>query len=586
MRRNDLRSIPALNTGSTPPAGASTGSRLGRWLPALLVLLGALAFGTHLASPGYFASDELFYMAGAISMRESGDWLVPVYDGEPRLKKPPLQYWLVAVSYELFGVGLAQARLPSALAAAGCVALLYGLGLQLFGRTRAGLYGMCALLSSSLFLRQAHVAITDSVLALFVLAAWFGLACARSGRRGGAVLAWVAMALAALQKGPVGVLIPLLTLIVWMAWQGRREGLAWRTFFPPSGMLIFWVLVLPWPLLVLHRLGWAGFTDPVQSEVGLHVSASLSHTVSAGGHYLVDLIRSIWPWSFLLVLCRRPHVQGSAFRFLAVAVGLVVLVYSVGVLKERWRYMIPAVPALALLCGHVLATLEQSGEHARVRRVLYWGSLAWLVWAVAVAGGQGLAARTSAPATAMVLFVVAGVALVGGGAALRGLRRAPDFLPWALAMAATLPVVNTALAFSPRALGPPHAMYALAREHVEGIPPTAVAVVDVKGHPGSLAWMAVRHALPACEPQQVDPTRARVLLTTAAAWGDVPPETRALYRFLAARVQVESRRPTYRGPELCVYLVLARIGPVLGLEPARMGPAPRPTTRRPRDRSL
>ena len=62
--------------------------------------------------PPYHA-DENFYVESSLRMVESGDYITPVYHDKKRFAKPILYYWMVASSYELFGVSLSSARLPS-----------------------------------------------------------------------------------------------------------------------------------------------------------------------------------------------------------------------------------------------------------------------------------------------------------------------------------------------------------------------------------------------------------------------------------------------------------------------------------------
>ena len=186
----------------------------------------------------------------------SSDWLIPRYHGRPRLQKPPLNYWLIAVSYRVFGVGIWQGRLPSALGGSLAVVLTYLFGLSLFSNQRSGLYGACALLACYVFMSHAHRAMTDVVLTLFVLGAFGGFAVAIfSDRAWGAPLAWVSTAGACLQKGPVGAVLPVAAVVAWMLVYSRKRGVKWRRVFSPLGIALFLLIVMPWPILAVQELG-------------------------------------------------------------------------------------------------------------------------------------------------------------------------------------------------------------------------------------------------------------------------------------------------------------------------------------------
>src|SRR5207253_725641 len=71
------------------------------------------------------------YAGAAREMVEAHRWLLPTNDGIPRLQKPPLLYWLIILSFKLFGVSAAAARLPGALATVASVALIFLIGEKL-----------------------------------------------------------------------------------------------------------------------------------------------------------------------------------------------------------------------------------------------------------------------------------------------------------------------------------------------------------------------------------------------------------------------------------------------------------------------
>ena len=82
---------------------------------ALLVILLALAALLHVATIGsgdLYSQTEGQYAGAAREMVEAHQWLLPTNDGAPRLQKPPLLYWLIIVSFKVFGVNAAAARLP------------------------------------------------------------------------------------------------------------------------------------------------------------------------------------------------------------------------------------------------------------------------------------------------------------------------------------------------------------------------------------------------------------------------------------------------------------------------------------------
>ena len=93
----------------------------------------------------------------------NGNWIVPHFNGVPRINKPPLFYWVVAISYKIFGINEFSARLPSALAAIGTVLITYLWGKRLEDR-KNGFWAGMVLMASPLFFLISRFCITDMLL--------------------------------------------------------------------------------------------------------------------------------------------------------------------------------------------------------------------------------------------------------------------------------------------------------------------------------------------------------------------------------------------------------------------------------------
>lgn len=180
-------------------------------LPALL-LYPSIDF--HLLEP-----DEGRYAQIPREMILQGDWVVPHLQSKPYLDKPPLFYWLVAISYTLFGVSEESARLVPALAVHLTILMVYLLGRRSLGE-RSAFWGALMLSIAPGFVGMGRLLILDGLLTLFVTAAIFctfeAIRTPQFDRRW-----WYAAALAAgfgiLTKGPISLL-----LLVPPVWVYRR----------------------------------------------------------------------------------------------------------------------------------------------------------------------------------------------------------------------------------------------------------------------------------------------------------------------------------------------------------------------------
>ena len=251
MSRKDTASLSL-----DAPAGASIGAAVARRriVVGALVVVAWLAWsiGLHpLTLP-----DEGRYAGIAWEMLRSGDWLVPTQDGLPFFHKPPLFYWLTALSMRVFGVSAAAARLAPLLCA--CLAIA---GMFAVTRRRAGepiaAATVFVLATMPLLFGAAQYANLDLPVAAFIaLAIVFAADAALdlqhgASHRNALLLAWACAALGMLAKGLIGIVLPGLVIVAWLA--ALRQ---WRTIarlLSPAGIALFVLIAAPWFVLVERR---------------------------------------------------------------------------------------------------------------------------------------------------------------------------------------------------------------------------------------------------------------------------------------------------------------------------------------------
>src|SRR5256714_6883902 len=144
---------------------------------AILVALTALLHLGTIGSGDLYSETEGQYAGAAREMIESHQWLLPTNDGIPRLQKPPLLYWLIVVSYKVFGVNAAAARLPIGLAIVATTALTFLIGERLRDHWHGFLAGLIYLTSAGTFL-LGRIIMPEPVFSAFLAGSFF---CAVSG---------------------------------------------------------------------------------------------------------------------------------------------------------------------------------------------------------------------------------------------------------------------------------------------------------------------------------------------------------------------------------------------------------------------
>jgi 4-amino-4-deoxy-L-arabinose transferase-like glycosyltransferase len=111
------------------------------WAWVTLIVTTCMVLVPNLAFP-LIEPDETRYAQIAIEMIESRDWVTPTLDGQAYLDKPPLMYWLTALSFQTFGMNETAARIPSMLSAFATILLVYGWGQLILNRRSAWLGAM------------------------------------------------------------------------------------------------------------------------------------------------------------------------------------------------------------------------------------------------------------------------------------------------------------------------------------------------------------------------------------------------------------------------------------------------------------
>lgn len=266
---------------------------------ALLALSGLLFF-IGLGDMGLTDRDEGRNAEAGREMFESGDRLTPTFNYELRVAKPVFLYWLMDVSYRLFGVNEFAARFPSAFFGV-CLIVLQYCFLAYVRDQAVALFGALMLLLNIEILGLGRMALTDSVLIFFTTASLYGFWLGLHGE--GPVRRWIwvfyiGMAIATLTKGPVGFVVPLVAVALYLTWT-RRWRDYWRNGVPLAGTLLFLLLTLPWYVAMFMVHGDAYASGAKAHTIGRFLSPMEGHSFTIF-FYLPVLFLGFFPWSGFL----------------------------------------------------------------------------------------------------------------------------------------------------------------------------------------------------------------------------------------------------------------------------------------------
>ena len=440
-------------------------------LEALLIAVWALAL--NLIGNGaipLWDRDEPRYARCVIEMMESGDYLHPTFNAEPRYHKPVLIYWLMVAGTAIGGANPFGARLVSSVAGMGTCLLVWWLGRRMMGRG-AGFWSAIVLATAPFMIAESKMATTDATLTFFLVVCWFCLWELQN--RDSWLLAglfWIAFALAILTKGPVAPVFLIAFGALGWWWGGLLD--CWKRLRWLWGVPLCILIAAPWFILItLHSRG-----EFYNVAVGYHVIRRATEGIEEHGgfpgYYVLLTLFLFFPWSILIGPAlrsawlsdawtskfvmdpetRRERIWGwmqgwlrprsmppqTAFVLAWIFGPLLV----VEIMRTKLiHYYLPAVPAWGLLTGGFLAVLIE--ERAALADWV-WGrySLRSLLSFGIALGAGAIGSAFLLPRSLMAYAIAAGALIIlgscGGWLAFRSSRPKAAALTLALVWSLTM----------------------------------------------------------------------------------------------------------------------------------------------------
>jgi 4-amino-4-deoxy-L-arabinose transferase-like glycosyltransferase len=371
---------------ANPPATTkSLAARIG-WLVLILVTL-YISYFSHLGAIGFVGPDEPRYAWIARDMAETGDWVTPRLYGKPWFEKPPLYYWAAALSFKLFGVSEAAARLPSAVSALLATLALAWLAMRIYGEESAR--WLLLLLPTTVgMIGFSHAAATDMpfsamlTIAMVAAASLLRLVPDRTSSSApqsaanatrerssfslipftfsasfAAVVFGFFLGLAVLAKGPAAIILCGGTAFFWALVTKRWPDTL--GLFHPAGIVALCGTALPWYVLCAHRNPDFFRIFIVEHNFKRFLTPEFQHT-QPFWFYVPVLLVAMFPWSALFIGLTKflrssvvPRSLHSTHLFLLCWPTFTFLFFSLSKSKLP-GYLLPAVPPLVVLFSGTL----------------------------------------------------------------------------------------------------------------------------------------------------------------------------------------------------------------------------------------
>jgi 4-amino-4-deoxy-L-arabinose transferase-like glycosyltransferase len=399
-----------------------------------------LPYFINLGATSIIDANEAFYAETPREMIESGNYISPTFNYEPRLNKPPLSYWVVAGFYRVAGVSLGASRVPIALGAMVILATAWLLGRQAFS-ARAGWIAAMTLAATPRLLLFSRRIIIDVYTAMFLgltLLCFLMAETEPATRRRWLAAMYVSVGLGVLTKGPVAVAVPGLVFLVYLLATRQLRGLG--RMMLPSGTLIVAAIVVPYYAALYALEGW----DAIGSFLIQENLARYAEGVGAPDRgplfYLPVVFADLYfPWSLILpaglaLVPWRMAARGASGERTAAAdtsgrgrarlllgLWIVVIVIFFSLSKgQQDLYVLPFVAAGAALVGGLIDGWLAGSWGSRIDRAATWSVVLMAGVFVAIgaatawfAGGLGGGLRLSGALPAGVAVACGGLAALG-----------------------------------------------------------------------------------------------------------------------------------------------------------------------------
>ncbi|WP_288341083.1 glycosyltransferase family 39 protein [uncultured Roseivirga sp.] len=326
-----------------------------------LVALSIAVMFANIGGLDVYALDEAKNAEAARYMYESGNYVVPFYNGDLRTDKPPLHYYFMAAGYSLFGVNAFGARFFSSLFGVLTIVLTFLFVLKHFN-TRAAILSSLVLIASLHFNLQFHMSVPDPYLIFFITWAYFSFYDAyKTGNRWQLFSFYFAIGCGLLTKGPIAVALPGLTAVIFLL---LNKDFKWKTIWrmqPFGGLLLSLMVALPWYYEVhkqtngawtedfFFKHNFSRYSEAMEGHEGIFI-------ITFAFVFVLGMLTFL-PFVFQSIKYAILNRKNEPLLYSLIA-ALVVVIFFASSSTKLPNYTVPSYPVLAVVLGFYLSQID------------------------------------------------------------------------------------------------------------------------------------------------------------------------------------------------------------------------------------
>jgi len=307
--------------------------------------------------------DEVFYTQTAKEMVKHHSWLTPYLFDAPQFEKPVLTYWLLRIAFIFFGITNFSARFFPALFAMAGVIAVYLLVILGYKDDKKAFMSALILMSSGLYIGLARTVFTDMIFTVFILLAlvsfFWGYSCC--GRKmPGILLFFIFSGLAVLTKGPIGFLVPILIVTLFLLVKNDLKFLLCK--YSIWGFIIFLSVSIPWYMVMTQKYGHDFTHEFFYNDHFRRIIEAEHRKFDTWYFYPFSMIMYMFPWSLFVLIALVRFVRKLKYgiknihAFLACWIFVVFCMFQPAHSKLS-SYILPLFPALGIITGDFVSDL-------------------------------------------------------------------------------------------------------------------------------------------------------------------------------------------------------------------------------------
>ena len=320
-----------------------------------------------------YSLDEAKNSECAREMLERGDLIVPTFNYELRTDKPPVHYYFMMIAYKFFGVNEFSARFFSSFFGALLVLITFLFSKRYFGYKVAFLSSL-GLVSSIHMAVQFHMAVPDPYLIFWINASLFSFFVWYKERKLLFLyLFYLFTGIGVLTKGPVAVVLPFLTVFLFL-FVIKRENLTFvKEMKLLKGILLISAVSLPWYIAVYMKTNgeWVKefilkhnihrFSQPMEGHDGFFALTFIYVFVGMlpFSVFIIQTFKKVWD-------NRKNEVLGFLLLFFTVYT----VFFSISKTKLP-NYTVPVYPSLAILISYYLSSIKRASKSFYISLIFY-----------------------------------------------------------------------------------------------------------------------------------------------------------------------------------------------------------------------